>query len=242
MLEMQRNMIQRFTFLFAAVLVLSLSACGGSRDFGDVLSRKYDANGNLVSEEIDDDGDGKTDVFKRFAYDAKNRLVEEIWKDGGGDFLYSETTTYDGVFDVVLENVIEHYGDDPWASKSRWSYDGEGRNLYRGTDYDWRRDGTIDRREETFLEYDTDGDLVKTTDSIEETKDGATSKTVLTETYDDNGAPLRLERDLDGDGTTDSVRVFLYDEPECDEIHLEDSDADGAFDHKYDPCSGREIF
>jgi len=104
------------------------------------------------------------------------------------------------------------------------------------------RDGAIDYLIERFLEYDADGSLTKSTDLSEETKDGKISKTILTFTYDANGNPLRLERDLDGDGTVDSIRISLYDQPECWLIDLEDNNNDGVFDHKYNPCTGGEIY
>jgi hypothetical protein len=200
-------------FLFLAAALLSLSACGGyGGDARHVISSEYDTSGNLISEASDSNGDGKADVFVHLTYDADGHLIETTQKDGDGNLQERSTATYNTLLDKLLKTTSEHYGDRHSFSESDW-------------------------------EYDAAGSLMKSTEIEEVTENGKTSKKIFTFTYDTDGNQLRMEVDSDGDGIVDWVKVSLYNQPECDVgIDLEDDDNDGVFDHKFNHCTGQEIF
>ncbi len=173
----------------------------------------YDADGNMLSEEYDGDGDGKADYRETHTYDANgNMLTEEHdYDDADG------SPPADGTMDVRITYTYDEYGnklseerdgfdmvppDGTPEERTAWTYDEHGNKLTEEQD----ADGTPEER--TTWTYDEHGN--KLTEEQDANADG-TPEERTTWTYDANGNLLTEEGDLRADGRVDRRTTYTYD-------------------------------
>lgn len=108
----------------------------------------YDADGLVIEETYDLYGDGVLDRWYLWTRDEEGRPLTFQRLDPDGALLAETIYTYDG--ELLVETRAESSGADWEDGVATYTYDPEGR-LVR-LEYDYRLDGTVDRREEhTYL-------------------------------------------------------------------------------------------
>ncbi len=158
----------------------------------------YDGDGNLLTEEVDDDADGTFDSLETRTYDGDGNLLTVV-KDAGADGTpdHLETRTYDG--DGNLLTVVKDSGaDGTFEYRETRTYDGDGNLLTVVKDSG--ADGTFDYRETRT--YDGDGNLL---DVAEDSDGDGTLNTLETYAYDAVGTTRTIHWDRDGDGFFESI-------------------------------------
>ncbi len=186
----------------------------------------YDGDGNTLSQTQDTDSDGRVDYTQTFFYDVNGNLVTcEFDFDADGMVDQISTYTYDSDGNLLSEE--QDYGVDGTIDRRRlYTYDADGNMLTKSDDNDG--DGNVDYRE--IYTYDADGNML--TKSIDFDADGNVDVQDIY-TYDADGNELTEEHDSGADGTVDSIWSSSYDASGNLLSKEYDRDADGTADRIY---------
>jgi len=172
---------------------------------GAVLFRytyAYDAKGNLIEAEEDDNGNGIVD--QRTTYDANGNATEREWDfDGDGVVDQRVVYTYDSYGSLVKEENDTN-ADGTVDQLTTHTYDANG-NL-TVSDYDSNADGVLDGR--ANYAYDANGNRI-----LREQVDPANGTVYDRDiyAYDANGFQTLWEQDYNADGIVDWRDRTTYD-------------------------------
>jgi len=154
----------------------------------------YDAKGNLIEAEEDDDGNGSID--RRATYDANGSVTErEFDNDDDGTVDARTVYTYDSYGSLTKEES-DNDADGTVDNRTTYTYDANG-NL-TAEEYDDGADGTLEGL--TNYGYDTKGNNILR--EYVDPADGMVHGRDVFD-YDANGFQTLLERDYEGDGIVD---------------------------------------
>lgn len=200
--------------VLAAILLLSLCACGHQQDDSpqvspavsavssmragppDYTTEEHDANGKLIRRNHHSGYDDRISSYYIFEYDG-DRLIRET-QYSNPNFICDYTEyTYDAD-GRLLE--IYHY-DTHFGSSYIMEHDTNG-NCVRATSYE--KDGSIRSRSE--YEHDDHGNLLRQSLYL---GDGSHNSTLINE-YNDAGQLIRRSR-YSADGSLFTYEIFEYD-------------------------------
>jgi len=105
----------------------------GDGEADDRLGNDYDRDGNLVRDWYDSGADGTLDLKVEYAHDAEGHVVAHSHYRGE-DLVHSVVLERDGDGNIVRETSIEHDGDDEDISVQVSRFDGDGNLLARAVD------------------------------------------------------------------------------------------------------------
>jgi hypothetical protein len=170
------------------------------------ISYQFDAEGKLIREEYDADGDGTPDGFEVYTYDTDGNLIryelDYSAMYSASLYNYIKNFTYD-VDGNLIRSEIDFGNDGTADSTTTYAYDTH-RNLIYRVEHDF--DGSPDRRY-TFV-YDTDDNQIR----FEADSDGdGKPEYISMDTYDAAGNQIRSEEDDNGDGKADAIVSYFYD-------------------------------
>jgi hypothetical protein len=186
----------------------------------------YDADGNMLSYEVDSDGDGVVDSRATYTWDVNGNLVRTE-TDSDGNYLADEIITYtydadDNLIEVQTDSDADGtvdtsawYTYDSAGNLDRVAFDQDGDGFLVSSEdycllYDWSPDGS----EESRIDFDSDCDDVSDLVHLERT-------------YDSDGNRLTSRWDKDFDGSLDEIYTYTYDANGNLIQATEDTDADG---------------
>lgn len=169
----------------------------------------HDEDGNLNSDDVDDDSDGLPDCTEKdwFTHDHDN------------DGLKDDEDTDDDNDDLLDTNDADQYDTDNDGTSDAVE------NRLTSLSKDADRDGMKDRFEQKTFRNDHDNDGIKNADDTDDDNDGILDSNETTDdTLNHDNADKKDRKDLDDDN--DGIRD--YNEASCGEI--DDHDNDGVED------------
>ena len=178
----------------------------GIRDERDeVVVRKYDQNGNPPQIELDQNADGVTDYVEYWLYDSVGNAT--LVKEGRREFTLG---TFEG---RSITREIYTGGN-----LTRIEFDGDDDGIIDSTDtFEYDSQGHLARFEGELpsgprgvrvWNYDADGNLTKYVESFDS---GVAATLTQNWRYDDNGHITYYDQDTTGDGSPEVVYRYLYD-------------------------------
>lgn len=192
----------------------------GAAGYNSRREYTYDANGRIVRDRRDENGDGLFDSTTEFDYREDGQVQEQRVSSAMGDSRY--TTVYDGQGRRIRFEQ-EYTGDGVVDECQRYTWGDHGRLVNEAQDDGC--DGTLEAQ--TQFDYDALGNLIrKSSDNFG--GDGVIDRIEAFE-YTDSRHPHRLTRELkdpDGDGTWEFVYRTTY-SPEGDVLMYEADEDDG---------------
>lgn len=196
-------------------------------------SHEVDAQGHLVAERYDNDGDGTytsaQDEVWTYTYDAAGNEIEAQHDGFGGapDGVWDTRVvkTYDAAGHLLVQDTMN--AANTLLERITWTYDAAGNQVSQEEDLDgdgvivegWTRtfDAAGNMTEERFIHagvateiyaYTWSGSL-QTGYSFDTNGDGTPDQSSVT-TYDAFGRAVHTEDDDDGDGVVDTTTATSY--------------------------------
>ncbi len=191
-----------------------------------INTHSYDANGDKLTYNSDSNGDGNANESNTYTYNAsRQKLTYSRDSDGDGDGTpYLYTYTYDATGNMVT-NTTDTTNDGIANASTTYTYDDK-HNVLNYTNKDG--DGiTVYIRTYT---YDANGNQL--TNSTDSNADG-NPNSVSTYTYDENGNKLTTSEDYNGNGNPDRIYTESFDANGNQLLYSTDFDGDGSTDSAY---------
>ncbi|RMH95206.1 MAG: hypothetical protein D6681_13250 [Calditrichaeota bacterium] len=198
-----------FLFDKPGIAFKAVGACAalhdGNRDqvYEDRTVFRYNDQGRVVEQDIDETNDGAVDERVLFIYDDRGRVLRRETRNAANELLEVLRYSYDDV-GRILRETIDDGGDGQVDLQTEYSYQENGRlelrRTFRGKS---KRPESIERvyrdaggkELRTEMDWNGDGHI----DSVQESR------------YDASGHVIRWELDNDGDGRIDRLTLFRYD-------------------------------
>lgn len=165
----------------------------------------FDANDNVLREEIDYFSDGVPDWISTYSYDVRgNEVRYEEDNRGDGSIDSRRTTSYDAD-DNVVRQLLEYESGASSDRSDTYRYDARGNpTRYEGDD---DGDGVPERVHTTTYVYDNDGNWIRRELDL----DGdAVVDNIGISTYDADGNEILREFDINGDGYGEITYTWRY--------------------------------
>lgn len=197
--------------------------------FTSHTTRTYNDNGDILTEDYDQDGDESIDLKIARTYDDATGLVTLHEVDRGADGTVDRRITYTyemgpGEVPTTRTADIDEDADGTTDSRTLTTYRTDG--LEERSEHDEDLDGTAD--DVTTYTYDDDGKL------ISQLRDNAAPRedTLDTFTYDSEGRRATWTVDRGNNGTPDIIITYTYNAFGHLSVFDADDDINGIIDDK----------